>query len=181
MSTENRTAPDNAEWECDLVTRSGYRFHVRPARDEDEEALDRFFTHVSPDDLRFRFLTSVVHVPHETIAALTHVDHRKTENFLAMDPDGTMVGSAMIGADDKLEVAEVAVSIHEDYKGRGIGWMLLDHAAAYARARGIKKLQSIESRDNHAAIELEREMGFTAHACPGEPGLVLVESVLNGG
>ncbi|TNE40712.1 MAG: GNAT family N-acetyltransferase [Sphingomonadales bacterium] len=179
MSTENQAVPDAAEWERDLVTRSGYHFHVRPARGEDEEALDSFFTHVSPADLRFRFLTSVAHVPHDTITAMTHVDHRKTENFLAIDPDGTVVGSAMIAADDKLEVAEVAVSIHEEYKGRGVGWMLLDHAAAYAKARGVKKLQCIESRDNHAAIELEREMGFTARACPGEPGLVLVESVLN--
>lgn len=181
MSIENETAPDAAEWERNLVTRSGYRFHVRPARDDDEETLDRFFTHVSPADLRFRFLTGVAHVPHDTIAAMAHVDHRGTENFLAIDPDGTMVGSAMVAADDRQEVAEVAVSIHEDYKGRGIGWMLLDHAAAYAKARGVKKLQCIESRDNHAAIELEREMGFTARACPGEPSLVLVESVLNGG
>ncbi len=179
MSTENQAVPDTAEWERDLVTRSGYAFHVRPARDEDEQALDSFFSHVSPMDLRFRFLTSVAHVPQDTIAAMAHVDHRKTENFLAIDPDGTVVGSAMVAADDKLEVAEVAVSIHEDYKGRGVGWMLLDHVAAYAKARGVRKLQCIESRDNHAAIELEREMGFTARACPGEPGLVLVESVLN--
>ncbi|MGD9811641.1 MAG: N-acetyltransferase family protein [Sphingobium sp.] len=169
-----------APWTRDLVTRSGYRFHVRTAQEGDEAALDAFFTHVSPDDLRFRFLTAVGHVPHGTIEAMTHVDHRKTENFLAVDDDGDVVGSAMIGADDNLEVAEVAISIHEDFRGRGIGWTLLDHVAAYARGRGFAKLQCIESRDNHAAIELEREMGFTARACPGEPGLVLVEAQLNG-
>ncbi|MCH4152137.1 MAG: GNAT family N-acetyltransferase [Sphingobium sp.] len=163
----------------DLVTRSGYRFQVRGAEERDEAALEALFEHVSPQDLRFRFLTAVGHVPHDMIAAMSHVDHDRTENFLAIDADGTVVGSAMVAADDQLERAEVAISIHEDYKGRGIGWTLLEHVAADARRRGIKRLQCIESRDNHAAIELEREMGFTARAFEGEPGLVIVESVLN--
>ncbi|MPT48730.1 MAG: GNAT family N-acetyltransferase [Sphingobium sp.] len=175
----NQTIKVSGGWEKQLITRSGYHFHVRPAMDMDAEALDGFFAHVSPSDLRFRFLTGVAQVPQETITRMVQVDHRKTENFLAIDPDGALVGSAMVAADDKLDTAEVAISIHQDYKGRGIGWMLLDHVAAYAKAQGIRKLQSIESRENHAAIELEREMGFTARPCPDEPGLVLVETVLN--
>src|SRR3546814_13177900 len=64
--------------------------------------------------------------------------------------------------------AEVAVSVHRDWKAQGIGWSLLRHAAQIARATGISRLQSIESRDNHAAIEVERDLGFTARACPGD-------------
>lgn len=176
---DQTTVRASGGWERELVTRSGYRFHVRPAMELDAAALDSFFGHVSSTDLRFRFLTSVSHVPEDTIESMVKVDHSKTENFLAIDPDGTIVGSAMVAADDKLDTAEVAISIHEDHKGRGVGWMLLEHVAAYAKARGIRKLQSIESHENHAAIELEREMGFTARPLPGEPELVLVESVLN--
>lgn len=179
MSSADHAIKVSGGWERELVTRSGYRFHVRPAMELDAEALDSFFAHVSLADLRFRFLTGVAHVPQETIAHMVRVDHRKTENFLAIDPDGSLVGSAMVAADDRLDVAEVAISVHEDFKGRGIGWMLLEHVAAYAKAKGIHKLQSIESRENHEAIELEREMGFTARPCPDEPGLVLVETVLN--
>lgn len=165
--------------EKELATRSGYRFTVRPAEERDEDALEAFFTHVSPEDLRFRFLTAVGHVPHAMIEAMSHVDHKTTENFLAVDTNGGVVGSAMVAADAKLERAEVAISIHEDFKGCGIGWTLLEYVADYAKQRGIGRLQCIESRENHAAIELEREMGFTARAFEGEPGLVLVEAVLN--
>lgn len=162
-----------------LVTRSGYRFTVRPTAEQDEDALEAFFTHVSPEDLRFRFLTAVGHVPHAMIEAMSHVNHKTTENFLAVDSDGSVVGSAMVAADDKLDRAEVAISIHEDFKGRGIGWTLLEFVADYAKRRGIGRLQCIESRANHEAIELEREMGFTARSYESEPGLVLVEAVLN--
>lgn len=46
-----------------------------------------------------------------------------------------------------------------------------------ARGWGIGRLQSIESRDNRAAIALEREMGFSARAVEGDPALVLLERV----
>ena len=161
----------------ELRTRSGFRFEVRPASPDDEPALADFFHHVSPDDLRFRFLSALDEVPHAQLALLTRVDHERTENYLAFDGE-TMVATAMLAADASLETSEVAISVRADYKGRGIGWTLLEHVARAARAKGIKKLQSIESCDNHAAIELEREMGFTARPYPGDATLILVESDL---
>jgi acetyltransferase len=75
-------------------------------------------------------------------------------------------------------VGEVAISIDSRFKARGIGWALLAHVTRYAKAHGLKRLQSIESRENHAAIDLEREMGFTRKPYPDDPTLVLVEAQL---
>lgn len=167
------------DWSGDLSTRAGFRFHVRPANPDDEPALADFFAHVTPDDLRFRFLTALRKVDHDRLVAMTHVDHRQTENFLAFDPeDGTLIATAMMAADATLERAEVAISILPDYKHRGVSWTLLEHVARFAEAKGIKTLESIEARDNHAAIELEREMGFTASSCPGDPSVVIVRATL---
>ena len=47
-----------------------------------------------------------------------------------------------------------------------------------AKRRGVKTLQSIESRSNHQAIELEREMGFTARTLDDDPTLVVLEAKL---
>ncbi|MEO5865681.1 MAG: GNAT family N-acetyltransferase [Sphingomonas sp.] len=163
------------DWSRDLTTRTGYTFKVRPADAGDEAGLTAFFTHVTPDDLRFRFLSAISHVGQDQIERLTHVDHRGTENFLAFDAEhGTLVATAMMAADQDLDTAEVAIAIHADYKHRGIGWTLLDHVSHFAKARGIKTLQSIESRENHQAIELEREMGFSVAALPGDPTTVIV-------
>ena len=77
-----------------------------------------------------------------------------------------------------LEREEVAIAIHADLKHRGIGWTLLDHVTRFARSRGINALESMEGRDNHQAIELEREMGFTIYASPGDPTTVAVRTTL---
>jgi GNAT superfamily N-acetyltransferase len=167
------------DWSRELTTRSGYVFRVRPADAGDEAGLAGFFTHVTPEDLRFRFLSAMTHVGLDQIERLTHVDHRRTENFLAFDGlHGTMIATGMLAADPALETAEVAIAIHKDFKHRGIGWTLLEHLTRFARARGIKTIESMESRNNHQAIELEREMGFSLLPCTGDPASVIVRHTL---
>jgi len=166
-------------WSSDLTTRTGFQFHVRPVEPQDEPALAEMFTHVTRDDLRFRFLTGVNIVGHKRLAALIDVDHRQKESFLAFAEDGTtVIATAMLACDPAMETGEVAISIRSDYKSRGVSWELLEHVARFAEASGVNTLQSIESHDNHAAIELERRMGFTARTYPGDATLVLIERKL---
>jgi acetyltransferase len=79
--------------------------------------------------------------------------------------------------DGKLDTAEVAVSIRHDHRGLGIGWALLDLLAHEAERRGVRQVISIESRENHAAIELEREKGFRPEPFAGDPALVVLSKV----
>ncbi|PZU69343.1 GNAT family N-acetyltransferase [Sphingobium sp.] len=165
---------------ADLVTRSGFRFCVRPVTDQDEPALAEFFRQVTPDDLRFRFLAAVHEVSHFRLVEMIHVDKERTESFLVTpydDPD-VVIAAAMLAADLSGERAEVAISIRADHKGRGIGWTLLDHLARHAKAKGIRVLEAIESRQNRSAITLEREMGFAAEAIEGDPNVVLLRRQL---
>jgi GNAT superfamily N-acetyltransferase len=158
------------------ATRDGTRIDVRSAFAEDEGLLETFFEDVSAEDRRFRFLAASRHVGHEQLAPLTHCDHWRTESFLGFDHDtGALVASAMLACDAKMETGEIAVSIRSDYRGRGVGWAMLDLLGEEARRRGLKRVISIEDRDNHAAIELERERGFEPHGIDGDPHLVLLE------
>ena len=164
------------DWSSELTTHSGFKFRVRTARPDDEAALHEFFEHVTPEDLRFRFLTSVKEVGHDRLAQMTTVDHRQTESFVALErDDGPIIAAAMLACDAGLETGEVAVSISAAYKNRGIGWELLRHVTRYAEAKGVTRLQSLESRSNVSAIQLEREMGFTSR---GDATLVLLEKTL---
>ena len=81
----------------------------------------------------------------------------------------------MLACDAQMYTGEIAISVRADYRGRGVGWTVLDLLASEAQRRGLKRVISIEDRDNHAAIELEREKGFTAHGVDGDPHLVMLE------
>ena len=159
----------------ELATRSGVALAVRPATPADERALHALFDKVSDEDRRFRFFTAGEHVSLEQLQPLIEVDHFTSESFLAFDKaSGELVASALLACDDRLDTGEIAVSIRSDYRNRGVGWALLDFLGQEAQMRGVRRVIAIESRDNHAAIELEREKGFTPEEFDGDPTLVIL-------
>lgn len=159
-----------------LETRCGFRFDIRLATHADEPGLAAFFAEVTDDDRRFRFLSAAAQVSPGQLHELADFAYHRHETFLAFVPgNDEIIAAATLAADPDGRTGEVAISILPDFKGKGIGWTLLDHVAQEARSWGVTRLQSIESRENRAAISLEREMGFSARAVEGDPGLVLLE------
>lgn len=161
-----------------LTTHTGFRFEVRRARPDDERLVAEFFTHVTPEDLRFRFLGAVREVSHERLVAMTRSDDPHIHNFLAFSTDGMLIAVATLAADPADRRGEVAICIREDRKHLGVGWEFLGYIARYADDHDIETIESIESRENRAAIELEREMGFTVTTDSDDPTLVLVQRKL---
>ncbi len=158
-----------------FTTRSGVKLLVRPTTQFDERELGRFFDRVTDEDRRFRFLAASDHLCHEQLRPLVDVDHVRTESFLAFETlGGTLVATGQLACDAEFDTAEIAVSVRADYRGKGVGWTMLDLLAREAEKRGVRRVISIESRDNHAAIDLEREKGFTAEPVDGDPTLVLL-------
>lgn len=162
----------------DLTTRTGFRFHVRQATPQDEAIIAAFFTHVTPEDLRFRFLSGMKAVSHERLVEMTRTDDPHVVNFLAFAPNETLLAVAMLATDEDDERGEVALTIREDFKHRGISWEVLAHICRYAERHKIKSVESIESRENHSAIELERDMGFKALDYDDDSTLILLRREL---
>ena len=110
---------------------------------------------------------------------MTKIDHRQTESFIAFTEDGkTIVATGMLACDAALERGEVAISIRSEYKHKGVGWELLRHICNFAETKGVKVVESLEDRQNHEAIEIEREQGFEVDECPDDVRLVVLRKRL---
>lgn len=165
----------NTQTVTELATRTGVALSVRPATEADEPALAAFFDAVSDEDRRFRFFAAAAHVSHEQLEPLIHADHFRSESYLAFDKaTGELVASGLLACDNALDTAEIAVSVRGDRKGQGIGWAMLDYLASEANHRGARRAIAIESRNNHAAIEVERDKGFVPEPFDGDPTLVVL-------
>lgn len=166
-------------WSTDLITKSGVRFHVRPARPSDEEDLAAFFRSLPSEDLRHRFLTSLREVGHERLKEMVRNDDPHMISFLAIDEASrTIVATAMLVASKNYSEGEFALSTRSEWKQKGISWTLLDHLVSYARAAGIGTIKSIETSDDARALQLQREMGFAVHLCPEDSTLMIAEKEL---
>ena len=174
-----RAAPEG--WASDLVTEHGFRFHVRPVRPDDEPAVASFFDQVSPEDLRFRFMSGLPKVRHEQIIMMTRVDYLRTISFLALDDEESgVVALTMLATDPDRSRAEIALTTRADMKGKGISWTLLEHVLRYARAEGIETVESIECADHDAALRMERELGFVTIVDPDDPTIRIARKDMAG-
>jgi len=153
---------------------------IRAATEYDERELIQFFDKVSDEDRRFRFQCETVgRLDREQARPLVGVDHHRTESFLAFEMTaGELVATGQLMCDDSFDTAEVAVSVRADFKGQGIGWLMLDILTAEAERRGVRKIVSVEDRANSGAIDLEREKGFVAVAMTDDPTRVLLSKEL---
>jgi GNAT superfamily N-acetyltransferase len=162
------------EWSKRLITRSGCLFDVRPTRSGDEAKLAGLFDYVSPEDMAF--LTQTGHADEIKVG---NADHQLSKTFVAsVDQEGEFIAAATLNCDLVRNHGSVNVVIRSDFKHDGVSWELLAHVVRYAEAIGVKSLESVEVPENHAAIALEREMGFTQHIHPDNPALILMRKPL---
>lgn len=92
---------------------------------------------------------------------LTEVDHHDHEALVACC-EAEIVGVARYVRDrERLERAEVAVVVADDWNGRGLGRALLTELSARARVAGIETFTALVQAENQAALELLGRIGPT--------------------
>ena len=125
------------EWEADVVLSNGRPVHLRPIVPSDAELLQDFHGHLSPETIYFRFFTSKPVLSDRELAHFSEVDYHDRVAFVALVND-EIVG---VGRYDRVNEhdAEIAFNIRDDYQGRGLGSVFLEHLAAAGRDRGITR------------------------------------------
>ncbi|HEY1259232.1 MAG TPA: bifunctional acetate--CoA ligase family protein/GNAT family N-acetyltransferase [Stellaceae bacterium] len=159
----------------ETITRllDGTTVRMRPLRPEDEPMLQDLAAHMSHEDLRLRFFAPVRGLTREVAARLSQLDYDRELALLA-EIAGVPVGVAHIFADpDKLR-AEFAVAVRSDWKGRGVGYLLMTRLIDIARQRGIGELVGEVLRENAPMLQICRELGFAVGPKEADPAVLLV-------
>ena len=124
-------------WEADAVLRDGSVVHLRPISPEDADRLRVFHSQLSPETIYYRFFAPYPELTDKDVRRFTQVDHASRVALVATVA-GEIVG---VGRYDKVSAtdAEIAFTVRDDYQGRGLGSVLLEHLAVAARERGIRR------------------------------------------
>jgi acetyltransferase len=170
-------APYPQELETAERLRDGTVLPLRPLRPEDEPMLIDLAAHMSREDLRLRFFTTVPGLNHTVAARLSQLDYDRELGLIA-ERDGMALGVAHFFADpDKLR-AEYAIAVRSDWKGRGVGFILMTRLIDIARQRDIGELAGEVLRENEPMLQMCRELGFTISPQPADPAVMRVRKIL---
>ncbi|HMH90898.1 MAG TPA: GNAT family N-acetyltransferase [Streptosporangiaceae bacterium] len=151
-----RAAPGPAGMQA--VLRDGSRVLIRPVQSADAPLLADGFARLSATSRWMRFLTPKKELSPAELRFLTDLDHHDHEALGALDHrDGRGVGVARYvrQADDPWG-ADVAVTIVDEWQGRGLGTELLARLSDRAREENIQRFTALVAAENVAVGGLLR-------------------------
>lgn len=154
----------------------GAEIAVRPIVPEDADALRSGFERLGPESRYTRFLAPMGRLTGRQLTYLTDVDHHDHEALVAYEP-GTRMGigvARFIRLPDDPGAAEFAVTVADDWHGRGVGTALLTLLADRARKEGVDRFRGLMLARNRPIQELVGQFGAPRVLARG-PGTVEVE------
>lgn len=110
---------------------------IRPIRPDDKDALLAGFERLSEDSRYKRFLAPMETLTSSQLAYLTEVDHHDHEALVACDADGSIVAVGRYVREPGSDRSEAAVTVADDWQGKGLGTALTRLLAARAVEEGI--------------------------------------------
>jgi acetyltransferase len=168
--------PYPKEWERHVMLRDGTAILIRPIRPEDEALYAPFFAEVTEQDLRLRFFAPIKEFSHAFVARLTQLDYARAMAFVAIDASsGAMLGVVRLHADANYDTAEFAALVRSDFKGRGLGWLLMQTMIDYASAEGLQTVEGQVLQDNISMLTMCRKLGFEIAPDPQDQDLYVVK------
>jgi len=141
----------------------GARLTLRPIALEDKPLILASFERLSEESRYRRFFTTINTLSPSALDYLVDVDHRDHEAIVALEPSsGEVLGVARyIRSTQDAECAEVAVTVADDWQGRGLGRALLDRLTYRARQEGVRRYSALVQADNPASLGLLAGAGET--------------------
>ncbi|MFI8946846.1 GNAT family N-acetyltransferase [Streptomyces sp. NPDC053750] len=168
MQTSSDRHEYPAHWEADVVLRDGGTARVRPITVDDAERLVSFYEQVSDESKYYRFFAPYPRLSAKDVHRFTHHDFVDRVG-LAATIGGEFIatvrydriGAGGTPASAPADEAEVAFLVQDAHQGRGVASALLEHIAAVARERGIRRFAAEVLPANTKMIKVFMDAGYT--------------------
>jgi acetyl coenzyme A synthetase (ADP forming)-like protein len=140
------------------VLADGGTVHIRPITPEDGPSLLAFHARLSDETIHLRFFSMHRQLQPAEVQRFTEVDHDHRMALVAVLHQQIIAVARYDQVGDA--EAEVAFVVEDAHQGRGLGTLLLEYLAAFARTRGIKRFVADTLVDNMRMRNVFRDAGF---------------------
>jgi RimJ/RimL family protein N-acetyltransferase len=136
-----------SDWSARHALPDGTQVLLRPIQPSDRDDVARQFARMSPDSRFRRFFTGIRELTPEMLDHLTlvdGVDHYAlvaTVESLDLKLEEGIGVARFVRLASEPDIAEAAVTVVDDYQGRGVGRLLLTTLVAAAQARSVRKFR----------------------------------------
>ncbi len=151
-----------------MVLRDGGTARIRPITADDADRLVSFYEQVSDESKYYRFFAPYPRLSAKDVHRFTHHDFVDRVG-LAATVGGEFIATVRYDRIDErglpasapADEAEVAFLVQDAHQGRGVASALLEHIAAVARERDIRRFAAEVLPANNKMIKVFTDAGYT--------------------
>lgn len=161
IHTEGHAYPEDEE--CMERLADGTIVRIRPIKPTDEPLLQDFFYSHSDETIYRRYFSPMKAMPRAQAQRLSNVDYCRNMAFVAAIGEIGLeriigVGRYAVSEEDD-RLVEVAYTIHEAHRGKGMGTLLQEHLENYAERMGFAGATAYLFEGNRAMLRTFAKRG----------------------
>ncbi len=145
---------------------------IRPIRPEDAESEARFVRELSDESKYFRFMNTFQELSQEMLVRLTQIDYHNEMALVAVHMvdgvEGKQIGVARYAINVDKKSCEFALTVADDWQGRGVGQQLMRDLVGVARTRDLETIEGHVLANNKRMLRLMETLGFEASLDPAD-------------
>ncbi len=152
------------DYTADAILLDGRSIQIRSIRGSDRPLLLDLFRRLSHRSVYFKFFRSKPRFAEGELETWIDLDFSEGAALAAIRIEGNLehilgIGR-YLGGTGGLRRAELALLVSEEYQGRGIGTLLLEHLVRIGRTQGIAEFEADVLEENSRMIQVFVDSGF---------------------
>ncbi|MCH8014727.1 MAG: GNAT family N-acetyltransferase [Candidatus Dadabacteria bacterium] len=145
------------------TTKTGIKLLLRPVKISDVYLLQDFFSLLSKDSLYSRYHSARKVMTYEQLQNFITIDYRKEMIILALLNDSgieEVVGMGEYRITGKSLIADIALTVRDDFQNLGIGRKMFSYLTQLARNEGILGFTADVLADNTSLNNMSENIGI---------------------
>ncbi|MDD5222369.1 MAG: GNAT family N-acetyltransferase [bacterium] len=159
----NKDAADNqGKYQTEVILKDGSTLQLRPLRPEDTDRLRSSSGSSENDSVYQKFQKTLAQLKKEPLPPTGQIDADRTFALVAtlgVEGEEKIVAVGRYVRKAEKDLAEVAFTVEDEYRGKGIGTILLKQLADIAREKGIRLFEGYLLGKNPEALKELKSIG----------------------
>ncbi|MBD3350619.1 MAG: GNAT family N-acetyltransferase [Candidatus Lokiarchaeota archaeon] len=150
-------------YESYYETPSGETIFVRPVKPTDERMLQDLYYSLSMQDRVLRFFTPQKRFPHKQTQSKVNVDYEETMALVGVvgeEDNQKIISAGSYYLNRNTNMAEIAFTVHDDYRNKGITKYVLEQLINIAKEKGITGFNGEVLPENKAMIHVLESLDY---------------------
>src|SRR5262245_6598946 len=154
---------------------AGERVTVRPAGPGDADRLQAYVRQLSANARYNRFFGALSELPAAELRRVTHMNGRSRATLIAEigGSKAIMIGELRYAVLSD-NACEFSISVADNWRGRGVGSLMLEDLQCRTRDLGVERLVADVLRSNETMLTFAMKIGFTIAPRSGDPRAVRI-------